>query len=327
MWTRSVDAAECRSRPISPLLGYRTFAALILVGAMVVSTGSCQDKGVAPPGADAEVPDLLEHWRRATVSVGQVRDDGGTQRYATIGSAVIVAIDPSHACLLTAKHVVFNPDQNYVPTEMRIRIARDEGAVTSSDLGVRVALVVGEKNTWTSLPDGSDTAVVPLPDLSRYKNLHAVSVEDFGGSEDVFQGASILVLGYPIILGEEYLTTPLARGGIISWTDPSGRLDKRFLIDANTFNGNSGGPVFHLQNGVTRRGGIVFNGGVKLIGIMSQNALERVPIEVGENPMTFTDTQGHTANVFAKVLNIGGIGVVEPISKGKKLVELACRPH
>jgi hypothetical protein len=302
----------------------KRIAAFILTTCIAVGAG-CQEPA---SHGHAESPDLLEHWRRATVSVGQLITDHEKTRYATVGSAVIVAFDQSHACLLTAKHVVFNPDEHYAPADMQIRIAQDEGVASSSDLGVKVALVVGGKNTWTSLPDGSDLAVVPLPDLSNYKNLHAVSVNDFGGSEDVFQGASILILGYPVILGEDYLTTPLARGGIISWTDPSGRLDKPFLVDANTFNGNSGGPVFHLQNGVTRGGGMLFNGGgLKLIGIMSQNALERIPIEVGGTPLTATDAQGRTSAVMAKVLNIGGIGVVQPISKGKRLIELACRPQ
>jgi hypothetical protein len=91
--------------------------------------------------------------------------------------------------------------------------------------------------------------------------VHAVGLQDFGNADDIYQGASILVFGYPVILGQDYLSTPLARGGIISWIDPTGPTDKRFLIDSNMFNGNSGGPVFHLRSGFTKSGGLVIGMG------------------------------------------------------------------
>ena len=117
----------------------------------------------------------------------------------------------------------------------------EDSAANATDLGVVVQLIYNGKNLWKSLPDGSDLAAVALPDMSRYKSLHAIGVQDFGNSDDFFQGADIVALVYPIILGEDYLRTPLARGGTVSWTDPIDPINTRFLIDSNVFNGNSGG--------------------------------------------------------------------------------------
>ena len=117
----------------------------------------------------------------------------------------------------------------------------------------------------------------------------------------------------------------LARGGIISWTDPTGPSEKRFLIDANIFNGNSGGPVFRVRNGLDRAGELVLSGGMTLIGIVVEDAYERSPVLVGSQPVEGIDpATGKTMRAEAKVLNIGGIGIVEPISKARELVEANC---
>jgi hypothetical protein len=202
--------------------------------------------------------EMLEHWRRATVSLGRIISDGGRQIYTTLGSAVFVAVDDHHGCILTARHMVDDPTQNppWKPTEIQLRLARS-AASPDPDLGVKVPLIVNNEVVWKGLP-GSDLAVLPAPDLSKYSDLHAVIVNDFGASEeDVFQGAPVVVLGYPGVIGETPLSFPIARSGIIAWTDPSDRLGRPFLVDANVMPGNSGGPVFHLRTGLNRFGGFV----------------------------------------------------------------------
>jgi hypothetical protein len=273
---------------------------------------------------------MLEHWRRATVSVGQVVEEGGIKRYVTIGSAVLVATDDYHACILTAKHVVFDPSHGYFPTLMYVRLPKDRPSA-EVDLGVQVPLVQDGKNLWKSLPDDSDLAVVPLPDLSKYPNRHAVSLQDFGGDEDIFQGASVLVLGYPAILGEAYLTTPIARGGIIAWTDPDDRINKPFLVDANLFSGNSGGPVFRVRNGFDRHGNLNLGGGFAFIGIVSEDAQEPADVIAAAPNFAERVTKPHPITgvpvpEFAIVKNVGGIGVIEPVSKARILVRQMIHP-
>jgi hypothetical protein len=166
--------------------------------------------------------------------------------------------------------MVSDPSKGWAPTDIRMRLARNAASPTP-DLGVRVHLRVNGKDIWDSLSDMSDLAVVPLPDLSSYTDLHAVSINDFGPTEDdVFQGAPILVLGYPPVIGEWPLSTPIARSGIVAWTNPTNGLGSPFLIDANVFPGNSGSPVFHIRTGLGRSGNFTIGGGFALIGILSQ---------------------------------------------------------
>jgi S1-C subfamily serine protease len=273
---------------------------------------------VPPIETGADV-DLLHGLRRSTVSLGFHQEVGGVQHFVTVGSGVIVAIDPHHACLLTAKHIFYNPEKGYVPTMLYVRIPQIEPRA-ADDLGVPVPLVVNGQVRWRGSVD-ADLAVADVPDLSTYKDLHAIFLSDFGGSDDVYQGASVVVMGYPELLGSDYQTTPIARGGIIAWTSPDGRLDHTFLVDANVFSGNSGGPVFHTSGGLTRNGGITLGGAPKLIGIVTRDAYEDSQVRVGSTPVTVTNQQtGEVIPMTSQVLNIGGIGIVEPASKAKQLV-------
>ncbi len=195
---------------------------------------------------------------------------------------------------------------------------------SSDDFGVPLQLISNGKAIWRGADDGSDLAVAPLPDLRKYADLHAIGIQDFGTDDDIYQGASVVILGYPALLGEAYLATPIARSGIVAWTDPNG-LDKPFLVDANVFEGNSGGPVFHSRSGMSRYGGMLIGGGITLIGIVSQDAKEYAQV-IGAGPQgPFIGTSpdpgtGKPSPIFAEVKNIGGIGVIEPISKAKRLV-------
>ncbi|RQT75956.1 serine protease [Burkholderia cepacia] len=154
------------------------------------------------------------------------------------------------------------------------------------------------------------------------KTVHAVLLSEFATREDLYQGGNVIVLGYPAVVGEEYLTTPLARTGIVSWTDLNNPLSKRFLIDANMYNGNSGGPVFHLAQGFNRQGNLVIGSGASFLGIVIQDAGERARVKAQDHDVTVTDPKtGEVSPVYAEVLNVGGIGILEPAGKIKKLIE------
>ena len=88
----------------------------------------------------------------------------------------------------------------------------------------------------------------------------------------MFEGATILVLGYPGIVGNQYLVRAISRSGIVAWLNPEEPYQKPFLIDANIYPGNSGGPVIKVPAGPDRFGNFVLGGGggAKLLGIVSQ---------------------------------------------------------
>jgi hypothetical protein len=284
---------------------------LSLIVAVVGAMGHAAAQ-TAPP------VEMMEHWRRATVSLGRVVSvSGQPSRYDTLGSAVIAAVDEKHGCILTAKHLVSNPRSGWNPTEIRVRLPRNAGA-QEGDLGVVAPLIVNGQPVWKSLSDGSDLAVFPAPDLSKYNDLHGVFVGDFGANEnDVFQGAPVLVLGYPPVIGETPLFFPIARSGIIAWTDPSDRLGRTFLIDANVFPGNSGSPVFHLRTGLDRFGNFAIGGGLALIGILSGVAEQNIKV-VTQPPL------GLPTEMNVPLKGVGSIGQIEPASKAKQLVEQHC---
>jgi hypothetical protein len=88
-----------------------------LLAAFLLMSVNGYAQGTAPQ--PQPVPDALDHWRRATVSLGQIVDDGGT-KYTTIASGVIIALDEHHGCILTAKHAVYDTVHSYVPTEREL---------------------------------------------------------------------------------------------------------------------------------------------------------------------------------------------------------------
>jgi S1-C subfamily serine protease len=200
-----------------------------------------------------------------------------------------------------------------------VRVPQSEPR-SEDDLGVPLPLIMNGRTLWRG-SDDADLAVVAVPNLSGYKDLHGILLSDFGGEDDIYQGASVVVLGYPELLGPDYQITPIARGGIVAWTNPNGRLDHTFLVDANIFSGNSGGPVFHTSGGLTRNGGMTIGGAPKLIGIVSKDAYEEATVHAGPMPANSINSQtGEVTPITAQVLNIGGIGIIEPIVKAKKLI-------
>lgn len=307
-------------------MSYRSRLALCLL-LLLSCVARGQQAAPAPPFVDPR-PDMLEHWRRATVSLGQVATINGVQQFVTWGSGVLVTDGKAHAGLLTAKHVVFNPDEGVRPTQISMRAPKTAPSSTE-DLGVVIQLVINGRNTWVDSDEASDLVVLPLPDLSKYKSLHAVALSDFGTAADIYQGAPVIILGYPGILGESYQTAPIARNGIVAWVDPDDPLKKPFLVDANIFGGNSGGPVFRLRNGIDRHGDMVMGGGVAFIGIVSADAKEYSDVVVTDKQTYATHlyqpnpANGKPNDVEAVVKNIGGIGVIQPVTVARRLVEKA----
>lgn len=303
------------------------YAVLFLLCSIAIAQQSHKPVPTAP-SAQAQSSDMLEHWRRATVALGQVYEVAGKKTFVTNGSAVIVAVDATHACLLTAKHMFFDPTQGYFPTQISMRLPQ-EGSDTEDDLGVVITLVLNGQALWKTTNEKSDLAVVRLPDLRKYKNINAVGLQDFGNADDIFQSAPVIILGYPGILGAHYQTTPIARGGMIAWADPDEPERKPFLVDANIFGGNSGGPVFRLHNGFDRHGNLNLGGGISFIGIISEDAKEYSDVVLTDNATymkrlnQINPITKKPDSILAEVKNIGGIGVVEPVSMIRELLEEA----
>jgi hypothetical protein len=265
---------------------------------------------------------MLDHWKRATIALGVVVQEGNSSKFVTVGSGVIVALDAHRAALLTTKHMVINPDTGRMTPFLWMRFPSVDG---ENEAPVALTLFDPQShNVWKTTSDGGDLALIPMPIQAwTRQRIDAVSVSDFANPEnDIFQGAAVLVLGYPQIVGESYLVSPIARGGIIAWVDPKNPASEPFLVDANLYNGNSGGPVFRVRNGFDRYGNFNLGGGLVLLGIVSKGPLQNAPVVSADgfvyhqNPITGAQNQE-----MAIVANVGGIGIIEPVSRARKLIE------
>jgi V8-like Glu-specific endopeptidase len=291
---------------------------------------SCAQTAAPGPTPPPQPTDPMQHWRNATVALGQVITLGQEKRFVVTGSAVIVALDAKRGCLLTARHMLVDPDNGQIARALWMRIPSSVG---ESEPPVELTLFDRRgNNLWMSSTDGSDLAVIPVPSPKlgfMPSNLEGVFVSDFGQTQnDIYQGARVLVLGYPQFLRKPdqtnpYSTTPVARTGIVAWVDPSSPVSKPFLVDANLYGGNSGGPVFAVKNGFDRYGNFDVGGAaLTLIGIVSQGPFTNAQVVAGNSQVTRPNPQtGIPEDEFARVPYVGGIGVVEPVSRAKKLLD------
>lgn len=254
----------------------KTAIAVLLSCAISIAWSQAQP-APSSPTPRPPCPDPGQFWRDATVALGQVVQIGGQSKFVVSGTGVIVALDDKRGCILTARHMLVDPATGMVTRFLWMRISTVHG---EEEEPVPLSLFdpLGH-NIWVALPD-NDLAVIPIP-FSAFagRKISAVPVSNFvSNPDDIFQGAQVLVLGFPQVFRNPdqtnpYSTVPIARTGIVAWIDPTDPLGNPFLVDANLYGGNSGGPVFRVRNGFDKYGNFnIGTGGLEFIGIVSRGA-------------------------------------------------------
>jgi hypothetical protein len=282
-----------------------------------------------PPPAVQKPEELLDHWRRATIALGIMIEDPNDSKapknFRTWGSGVIVAFDETgrRAGLLTAKHMVQDADTGQLVKELWMRFPSVEG---EEEAPIQLLLFDDQgRPVWRTSPASGDLALIPMPQVAwAHKGLHGLSIKDFASPEDdLFQGASVLVLGYPAVVGEDFLSAPIARGGMVAWVNPKNPADEPFLVDANLFSGNSGGPVFRVRNGLDKFGTLRLGGvGYAFLGIVSKGPKQTAHVEAAGGNVYQEDPITKALNPeTVTVKNIGGIGIIEPASRARNLIQ------
>jgi S1-C subfamily serine protease len=291
--------------------------ALVLAFLSTVVASAQQPNQPASKGAQTRPAGggWLEGWRLSILSFGVLdRDAVRREYYRVVGTGIVFMIDPATAYIVTAKHVFFDPDKNWRPSEIRIRYGWQDQRSVYEEHGVAIQLRDTSGNDlWTALTDGSDIAAIRAPAPSM-ANQPALTLNIGANADEVFEGASVIVLGYPGIVGNEYLVRAITRGGIVAWLSPSGPLDNPFLVDANIYPGNSGGPVIKVPTGSNKEGGFVSGGRAVLLGIVSKA------------PGQFQDLELKVPGVLLPLkihqeIPLGGTGIVEPVSKVTRLLD------
>jgi hypothetical protein len=290
---------------------------------LLLTFGSMVSQMPQRPQNVGNQPAWTEHYRKATISFGQVVPINGTPTFQTIGTGVFVCHDEHSPFLVTAKHVFSEPEKQWMPAALAVRFSFQQKQTLTESLGTPILLMDNKRHPlWSSLDDGSDIAVIPVPASFAGRITDCIGYQDFATEEDVFDGATVFTFGYPasggVIGGPNALVRALTRSGIIAWTDPNGVLENPLLLDSTVLPGNSGGPAFKVPSGLNRAGTFVIGGRTAFLGIVT-SALE-MPVQVGDVPL-LVQTPGSTVPSIPQVVGVGSLGRVEPALKVKKLIE------
>jgi hypothetical protein len=283
----------------------------------------------------------LTPWREATVALGvpevelsEILANGTIEKkkaFGVKGTGVLMGlpddIGKNPPWLVTAKHVFYkasvNPAETWDPSSLNVRFSWFDQRTLEEYRGIPIKLKDEKgQRLWYGHPS-ADLACIPLlvstVDAGR-DSLNGVSLELFAKPDDLLEGAPVVVLGYPGAVGSEFSSKALLRQGVVSWVSPTQPESNRLLIDSNLFPGNSGGPVFKLPTGTDRYGNFNIGGRVAFLGIVSEGRFEGTAVVIGGKPI---EAQTPNGKQKAASLQWIGIGVIEPASRVKELLELA----
>ena len=197
--------------------------------------------------------------------------------------------------LVTAKHVLYKPDTTEYLDKVFIRINRKDGGC---EVGVIPIKVTGDNRTVFLHDDPTvDIAVIPfLPDQARFdfkflpdefittrETYNTLKIRE--GSEVFFTG---LFAPYP---GAEKNFPVVRFGRVALVTDEKiewqGKKMSLYLVEAGSYGGNSGSPVFFYLGSDREPGSLVVGPPIlKLAGVMQGTFLDAQEIKVVETQKT-----------------------------------------
>ncbi len=290
--------------------------------------------------------DWLSGWREATVSIGIVdsaivknpntgkliiKANGDTLKCAffkVIGTGLICASPDTNKkipFLLTAKHIFYDSAKCWFPSSVRFRFSWFSDKSVIEYLGIEIKL----KNTnneilWFPHPDNSvDLSIIPLiisKQAAGKESIIPVRIENFASTNEVFEGANILLFGYPGAVGPRYWTKPIIRSGVIAYVDMNKFGKVPILINAMVFPGNSGGPVFTVPTGMTKNGSFRIGGSSAFLGIVS--SVHRQSIELEKTSYYIQSVKSDSLSTHYKTFDFMGLAVIEPSQRVKEILEL-----
>lgn len=221
-----------------------------------------------------EIPDK---WEKATVAIGvklyELKDQFTGQiekRRDLSGAGVLMKTD--RYILVTAKHVVFDENGKLFPNLCfwGNRTDGNEFERSFTELSEK-----WPKLKWIAHPNPAIDIAAAIVGLDLEKESIAfVTLEDFEEVTNIKKGMDIYYLGFPLDFGSSYGSNPMLRKGIVALKESK---DNFFYIDATVAPGNSGGPVFTVQNDIPKflglvssfkpffRGGQYFHAGIGVV--------------------------------------------------------------
>lgn len=202
------------------------FATFLLVSSIAATIASADD-------------DFTTQLMRATIKISHEK--------STATGFLIASDDPKRPILVTAHHVLENTSGD--ATTLIFRKLSAEGDYTKEP--AKLLIRQNDKPLWAKhptqdvaaitidLPEGVDAAQIPTSSIASDELLQ---------THKVHAGTKLMCLGYPHREESSKAGFPVLRDGpIASFPLLPTAKTKTFFLSANTFEGDSGGPVFFVR--------------------------------------------------------------------------------
>lgn len=247
-----------------------------------------------------ELPDKKMHWVGTGFLVGR-REKSNS--------------DLSTVYIITNKHVVKNQWQLYV------RFNNDD-AIGVKDLPMQLVNKDGEKFYSEHQHPNVDIVAIQVCPQVIINNHLSLSFFDLDAhslvlnqmqSTGVDEGSLVYALGFPMNLVNDSVKAPICRLGCISRVSDafvSPQTAVGYLVDAQTFPGNSGGPIVSRPEYISIDG-TPQNTNANLIGILSAYIPYRETL--------YSRQTGHDRMIQEEN---SGLTIVHPVDRIKEVVEM-----
>lgn len=231
-----------------------------------------------------------------------------------VGRKEVDQPERSTVYIVTNKHVVRNQNLLYVRFN-------NSDSVGVKDLPMPLEANGDLRYTAHPLKDTDIVAIQILPQIIIDNKLrlsfmdiddHAITLQQMKET-GVDEGSLVYALGFPMNLVNDSVKTPICRLGCISRVADafvSPRTAETFLVDAQTFPGNSGGPIISRPEPISIQG-TPNNTSANLIGILSAYIPYRD---------TLISQQTHQP-IMVREEN-SGLTIVHPVDRIKEVIEL-----
>lgn len=260
---------------------------------------------------------IPEFFMKSVVAIGVMQTN---QQMHWIGTGFLVGrkededITQSTVYLITNKHVVkgknmiyvrFNSESVGLVKDYPINLIENGLSVYTEHPCEDTDIIAMQINPNTLVKDHSEWSIFDLND-------HSLTLQEMKNT-GVEEGTLVYALGFPMGLVDAGLKTPIVRLGCISKIKNAFYNQSPpacFYVDAQTFPGNSGGPIVSRPELVSISG-TPKNDKANLIGVLSAYI-----------PYRDVLTSNQTNNAVMIREENSGITIVHPVDRVKEVVEL-----
>lgn len=191
--------------------------------------------------------------------------------------------------LITAKHVLYKPDTKEYLEKVYIRLNKKDGGSEAAIIPIKVR--GSEKTVYFHSDTSVDLAAIPLfADQTRfdfkYLHEHFITTEEDYRKLKIREGSEVFFMGLFLPFPGAEKNYPVVRFGRIALvTDEkinwNGTKTTLYLIEAGSYGGNSGSPVFFYLGSDREPGSVIVGTPVlKLAGVMQGTFEEKLGLEV-----------------------------------------------